>query len=91
MTVGIYGWFYKETIRRSLPIHGKYHYGKDLYDYHCPICKIDFPDINHKDNQWKKQKYISDYLGITKKSIRRILTGNLAESPLIFSEWNECS
>lgn len=58
-----------ETIRRSLPIHGKYHYGKDLYDYHCPICKIDFPDINHEDSQWKTQEYIANCLGITKNQL----------------------
>lgn len=62
-------------MRKSLPTHGKYHYGKDLYDYHCPMCRIDFP-INTNDEQWKSQEYIADILGITKNQLGSFLLRN---------------
>lgn len=64
-----------ETMRRSLPAHGKYHYGKELYDYHCPMCRIDFP-VNAEDEQWKSQEYIADTLGITKNQLGGFLLRN---------------
>lgn len=64
-----------ETMRKSLPSHGKYHYGKDLYDYNCPMCRIDFP-INAEDEQWKSQEYIADILGISKNQLGSFFVRN---------------
>lgn len=67
--------FTKEELVGPLSSHGRYHYGKDMYDYKCILCQYDNP-VNKENEKWKSQEYIADSLGITKNQLGGLLLRN---------------